>query len=191
MNVPSRVNLLPMNLLVAVAVSCLVDLLSAQGGATITATAHVSGGKSDVSAPVNVSLDRFSTDTAREALMTALRSGGTAAARDLLRRLDPIGSIKVGTATAAIKYAYARRTGGGRLITAVTDTAIVHIGAGAPDAPPKAGFDLGLVLLDLPASGSGSGELVPAAKIRVDQQGAIVTDDYSDVVVRLSDVVAR
>jgi len=97
----------------------------------------------------------------------------------------------VGTATAAIKYAYARRTGGGRLITAVTDTAIVHIGAGAPDAPPKAGFDLGLVLLDLPASGSGSGELVPAAKIRVDQQGAIVTDDYSDVVVRLSDVVAR
>jgi hypothetical protein len=63
---------------------------------------------------------------------------------------------------------------------------MLFLGGGVPDAKPKSGFDLGLVLLD--TTGKGSGELVPATKIRVNADGAIVTEDYSGEVISLSNV---
>ncbi len=41
------------------------------------------------------------------------------------------------------------------------------------------------------AKGPGHGELIPATKIRIDDKGAIVTDGYSDEVVRLTDVKGK
>jgi len=77
------------------------------------------------------------------------------------------------------------------LITVVTAEPILLVGAGAPGAKPAAGFDLGLVILEVAGSGAGHGELVPATKIRLDQKDAIVTEDYHDVIVRLTNVAAR
>ena len=65
------------------------------------------------------------------------------------------------------------------------------VGSGLPDAKPTAGFDLGLVLIELPPTGGGKGEMVPAAKVKVDAQGAIVTEDYSGETVHLTEVVKK
>jgi hypothetical protein len=116
---------------------------------------------------------------------------GTEGVKRLLVTRPPIGTVKVGNQQTPIKYIYARTTGGGRLITAVTGSPIAFIGAAAPGAPPRAGFDLGLVILEVMASGPGHGELVPAAKVRLNEQGGIVTDDYSGEVVRLTNVMGK
>ena len=159
---------------------------------TITATAHVkSGGGAELSTPVTIVIDRFSTDAQRDELLAVLKQRGTAGVRELLLLWKAIGTVRVGATNTAIKYAYSRTTAGGRLITAVTGLPIVFIGAGLPGAKPKTGFDLGLVLLDIAAAGPGRGEIAPAAKIRLNEQGAIVTEDYGVEAVQLSNVVGQ
>jgi hypothetical protein len=173
--------------------NCAVPLARGQAKETITAEATVkSAGGANATAPLTVTIERFATDAEREALAAAVKQGGTAAARDLLAKRGDVGTIQVGAQRTPLKYAYARDTGSGRLITAVTAVPIAFIGAGLPDAKPKAGYDLGLVLLEVSASGPGHGELSPAAKIRVDDQGAFVTEDYNAAdVVMLSKVVRK
>jgi hypothetical protein len=174
------------------ALLCLAPLARAHAADTITATANVkSSGGVAATAPVTIIVDKFSTDTERDEIMAALKKGGTEGVRALLLPRPPIGTLKVGNESTAIKYVYSRTTGGGRLITAVTGSPIAFVGASRPGAQPRTGFSLGLVMLELMASGAGHGELVPATKVRLNDQGAIVTEDYSGDVVQLSNVVRK
>jgi hypothetical protein len=179
-------------LLVPISLLSVIPLARAQAGETFNATAQVkSGGGASASAPVTVVIDRFSTDAERDEVLSALKQGGTAGVRKLLGTRKTVGSLRVGNSNTAIKYVYARTTADGRLITAVTDVPIAFVGAGLPGAPPTTGFDLGLVIVEMAKSGPGHGELVPATKVRVNEQGAIVTDDYSGQVIQLSNVVRK
>jgi len=170
----------------------LVPFARAQAAEVFTAMAQVkSAGGVAATAPVSVAVDRFSTDADRDEIMAALKKGGTEAVRLLLLPRPPIGTLKVGNELTALKYIYARKTPGGRLITAVSGSPIAFVGAGVPGAKPKTGFDLGLVILEVTASGPGHGELVPATKVHLDDKGAIVTEDYSGEVVKLSNVTGK
>jgi hypothetical protein len=160
-------------------------------GDTFTADAAVTRANGQkTSARLTATVQSFATDAERDALIAAVRKGGTAA-RDLLASRKDVGAIEVGSAKTPIKYAYSRSTGSGQLITVVTAVPIHFVGGDLPDAKPKAGYDFGLVLFDVDASKGGSGEVAPAAKIAVDDKGAIVTQDYGAEVVRLSNVVRR
>lgn len=155
-----------------------------------TASLKTAGGV-NANAPVTITIDRFATDADQAALVAAAKSGGTAA-RDWLAKRADAGSLQVGGRKMPIKYAYVRKTAGGRLITVATAEPIALVGAGLPDAKSSAGFDLGFVLLDMPASGAGQGELSPAAKVSVNQQGAIVTEDFNKAgVVHVSNIVKK
>jgi hypothetical protein len=170
----------------------LAGVADAQTGQTITATAMMKMGSGvDASAPVRIEINRLSTEHERDEVLAALRQGGTAGVSDLLRTRDPLGSVQVGTVKTPIKFAFARTTADGQLITAVTGSPIMFIGAGLPGAPPNTGYDLGMVMVEVSSSGPGRGEIVPAAKVRLDEQGAIVTDEYSREVVRLSNVIGK
>jgi hypothetical protein len=159
---------------------------------TITASAAVkSAGGVGATAPLTVTVRKLTTDAERDELMAALKAGGTPSARALLVTRGDVGTVQLGGRQTAIKYAYARDTGSGQLMTVVTAEPIVFLGGGLPDAKSKAGYDLGLVLLEYAGSAPGHGELVPATKIRVDGQGAIVTEDYSADVVKLTNVVRK
>ena len=164
----------------------------AQGrGEAFTADASVKRANgSTATAKLTATVDSFATDAERDALVAAVGKGGTAA-RDLLASRKDAGSIQVGSTTTPVKYAYVRTTGSGRLITLVTAQPIHFVGGDLPDAKPKAGYDLGLVLLDVGASKPGTGEVAPAAKVKVDAQKAIVTEDYGADAVRLSNVVKK
>jgi hypothetical protein len=168
---------------------CLAPEARAQKGETFNASAKVTTSAGVTStAPVAVIVDRFSTDADRDAVMAAIKKGGTDSVRSLLLTRPPIGTVRVGKANTSIKYVYERATPEGRLITAVTGSVIGFVGSGAPGAKPKSGFYLGLVILVVPTTGAGHGELSPATKVRVDDKGAIVTDGYSDDVVQLTNV---
>jgi hypothetical protein len=180
------------NPICVVAVLCLVPLARAQAAETITATANVKTSSGiAATAPVSVIVDRFSSDSDRDEILAALKKGGTDGVYGLLLTRPPIGTVKLGNDVTFIKYVYQRVTPDGRLITAVTGSVIAYVGAGAPGARPKSGLYLGLVMLEVKTEGPGRGELVPATKLSLDDKGGIVTDDYSDDVVQLSNVLGK
>jgi hypothetical protein len=185
------VTLIRAGLLCLVPLTCAVPVAEAQAE-SFTAVAMAKGAKIGAGvANMTLTVERFATDAERDALLEAVKQGGTAAARTLLRGKADAGTLQLGSRPATIKYAYARETGGGRLLTLITADPIVLLGSGLPDAKPTAGYDLGLVLLEVAASGPGKGELVPAAKVKVDAQGAIVTEDYSGETVQLTEILKK
>jgi hypothetical protein len=64
---------------------------------------------------------------------------------------------------------------------------VLFVGGSLPEAKPKAGYDFGVLDLEVDANGAGSGSLAPAAKIAV-KAGAFVVEDYSLEPIRLSSV---
>jgi hypothetical protein len=161
-------------------------------GETFTATASLKTKEgAQTTAPVTIVITRLTTDKERAAVAEALKKGGTPAVVQSLKAMDDAGYIEVGKRRTPLKYAYARPLGGGRLITVVAPTPIAFLGADLPEAKPKAGFDLALALLELKDSGGGTGELAPAATIKLNETGAIQTEDYGTEAVRLTNVQAK
>ena len=158
---------------------------------TFVATASLRSATATRTAPVTIVVTRQTTEQERGKVVEALRTGGTAGVAALLKAMADVGYIEIGGRRSVLKYAYARPTDTGRLITVITASPIVYLGADIPGAKPKTGFDLALALLDLPGSGSGTGELAPAAKVKVTEAGAIQTEDYGADVVRLTDVQVK
>lgn len=160
---------------------------------TITANASVktSSGMT-ASTAITATIRHYATDAERDALLDAIKKGGSAAGKAILAKRADAGTLQVGSRQTPVKYAYARTTDVGKLVTLVTTTPIAFIGAGRPNAKPTAGYDLGLVLLEIPTSGSGGkGEIAPATKVKVDDKGAIVTEDYSQETVHLTNVAKK
>jgi hypothetical protein len=174
---------------VAIAGSALISAAATGQSAAeaFTATASVSEGGGST-APVRVTIDRYTTETEREAVVAAVKSGGTSAVKAALEKARDAGTIEIGGRKTPIKYAYARSTGSGRIVTVVTARPILFLGAALPNPKPKAGFDLGVALLVLDANGAGSGEFAPAAKVGTNEAGAIVISDYGDAKIWLKEV---
>lgn len=160
-----------------------------QGGITFSATASVKSPTKSGSMPVVIKIDRFTSDTDREAIIAVIKAKKPGETLRTLTAKDDIGFIQLGERKTPIKFAYARPTGDGRLITIVTAQPIRYLGGSDPGAKPKEGFDLALALLVLDGRDSGEGELTPAAKVKMDAAGAIVTEDYGSEVVRLLKIV--
>jgi len=157
-------------------------------GETFKATASVKSPTASASAPVTIKIDRFVTDAERDTIVNAVRANDQAATRKALEAAPDIGYIDVGARRTPIKYAYARSTGAGRMITVVTAKPVLYLGSGVPGAKAKGEYELALVLLILDGQNAGDGEFSPAVTLKVDDQGAVVTTDYSHEVVRLTGI---
>ena len=157
-------------------------------GERFTATASVKSPKASASAPVAFQIDRFVTDADRDRIKAVVEKHDNHATHAALAKMADVGFIELAGRRTPIKYAYARPTGDGRLITLLTAAPILYLGGAAPDAKPKKGFDLALALLILDGHDSGEGELAPAVKLKTDAAGAIVTEDYGREVVRLTGI---
>jgi len=142
-------------------------------------------------APITISLDRMLTAAERDTLLAAFKTGDAAALKKALAAQASLGYVEGGQTRVPIKFAFPRSTGGGRIVTIVCSEPIVHIGGDLPDAKPKAGFDLAFVLLILDADGKGRGEISPAAKLKLREDGALVTEDYGAKTIWLRDVARK
>jgi hypothetical protein len=162
-----------------------VASLSAQGaGETFTATASVKAPTKKASVPISIHVDRYLTDAERDKVVAVVKTNDNAATTKALAALPDIGYITLGGKRTPVKYAYARPTGDGRLVTVVTAQPIYFVGGAEKGAKPKEGFTLGLALLVLNGQNSGDGELAPAVKLKI-ENNAVVTDEYGTEVVRL------
>jgi len=175
-----------------VASICAVALVHAQAETFAAVASMKTAGGVSATAPLTVVVNQFATDADQAALVATVKSGNTASVREWLKKRPDAGTLQLGSRRVPIKYVYGRTTSDGRLITVATAEPIAFVGAGVPEAKPTTGYEFGLVLLNLTSSGPGHGELSPAAKVRVNAQGAIVTDDYNAAdVVQLSNVVKK
>jgi len=157
---------------------------------TFSATAQVkSAGGGAASAPVTIVVERKMTQAEADKLLAAFKTGGSAALRKALTGVPNTGSVRVGSAGSPVptRMTLERPTANGRLLTIVTDQPILFLGAGAPDAKSKEGYEFGVIDLEVDAKGSGTGSIAPAAKVAV-KQGVFVVSDYASEFVKLADV---
>jgi hypothetical protein len=166
---------------------------SAQAPETFTATATVkTAGGATVTAPVVISIVKWTSDADREKAIAALKSGDSAAGKKTLESLPEAGTIQVGERKTPLRFARALASGSGRVVTVVASQPILYLGAGTPEAKPKAGYDLAFATFVVDASGKGSaGDLAPAAKLKIDANGAVVVDDYGAEAVRLTGIAKK
>jgi hypothetical protein len=162
---------------------------SIQTAETFSATAAVkTAAGAQASAPVTISVTHKMSQAEADKFTSAFASGGTAALRKALTGVAPTGSVQIGSGKAIpSRLTLERPSDRGRMLTIVTDQPLLFIGAGLPEAKAKEGFDFGIVDIIVPASGTGTGTMSPAAKVTV-KQGVFVVDEYSGELVRLTDV---
>jgi hypothetical protein len=137
---------------------------------------------------VTIHVDRLISVAERDKFLAVVKNNDQAASRAALAAMPDVGYIQLGEKRTPVKYAFSRSTGAGRLVTVVTAEPILFLGGAAPDAKPKEGFNFALALLILDGSDKGDGELAPATKVKMNEQGAIVTDEYGAEVVRLVNI---
>jgi len=157
---------------------------------TFAATAQVKGaGGGAASAPVTIVVERKMAQSETDKYLAAFKSGGPAALRKALAGVANTGSVRVGSVAAPVptRLTLERSTGKGRLLTIVTDQPIVFLGAGAPGAKAKEGYEFGVIDLEVDEAGNGIGSIAPAAKVTV-KQGVFVVDDYSGEFIKLTGV---
>jgi len=154
---------------------------------TATAAVKTAAGGS-ASAPVTITIDRKMTQSEAESLVAAFKAGGAAALRKGLVGIPPTGTVRIGTGSATpTRFTIERTTGGGRLLTILTDQPLLFVGAGVPGAKSQEGYDFAVIDMEVDAKGHGSGTLAPAAKLRLNQ-GGFVVEDYAAEIVRLTTV---
>jgi hypothetical protein len=175
-----------LNVLMVVVVALAARGALAQGE-TYTGTAALAGGATGTSSvSLTVTVRRYATSAEREALISAIKKGGAGSAHTLLAKRDTIGTIEVAGSKTALKYAYAWDLNGRRQITLATADPVAMA-----DVKHEPGYDVGFILLDLDSTGSGTGEFVPAAKVHVDDQNAILADNSSAGMLRVTGITRK
>lgn len=170
----------------------LLALAGSASADTFTATAEAKNATGAVrTAPVTISWAALSTPAERDALFAALKSGGHAAAKKVLLGMKDIGTIEAPKKTVAVKYAFARPVGSGRMVTVIAAEPMAAIKSDLSNTPPKEGFDLTIAILVLDAENKGSGEFTPAAKIKLREDGAVTTEDSSTETIWLKGVAKK
>jgi len=160
---------------------------------TYNATASVkTAAGATMTAPVVITIDRWTNDADREKAVAALKAGGTTGLQKQLAGTPAVGTLQVGEVKAPLHFARALPVGGGKVVTVVTSKPVFYVGAGAPDAKAKAGYDVAVVLFQVDAAGKGDvGDFAPAAKVKMDDRGALVTEDYGAEAVRLEGIAKK
>jgi hypothetical protein len=181
---PSLTARLPWAALLAITLTAWPALAQTE---TFTAIAEIkSPGGESATVPLTIAVARYATSKERQDLIGAMKEGGATSAHALLLKRAAVGTLQINGQQTPIRYAYAVDTGGSRLITLATAEPIR-----IANMRQERGYDVGFLLLELGSSGSGTGQLVPAAKVHVDAEDAIVTEHASPDIVQLSKVTRK
>lgn len=158
-----------------------------------TASLKTAAGAS-LTAPVVISIKRWTTDAEREKVVAALKSGGTPALQKQVAAMPDAGFLQLGEIKTPLRFARTLPIGDGKVVMLATAQPVFYVGAGMPGAKPaeKAGYDVAVVIFEVDAAGKGeAGDLAPAAKVRFDDKGALVVEDYGAEAVRLMGITKR
>jgi hypothetical protein len=158
----------------------------------LSGTAQLKNATGAISGTFEVRLSRYSLDFDRNAVENALRLGGYPRFLPALRNAPEVGQLVLAGGEAhAIRYARERTEGGQRTIVLVTDRPVFFVGAGRADAKPRAGYEVGILQIQLDPSGRGTGTMAGAARVRPDGDGGVRLDDYAEEPISLVNVTRK
>jgi hypothetical protein len=179
--------------LVVLAAPSLV-LSQSQRGAPeqFTATAQVSAASgASAAATVTIDIQRYTPDAERTAVETALKGGGYPAFLSALRKAPEVGTVGLGTQKWSIRWAREQSSPAGRTIVVVTDQPMFFLGGAKANAKPRAGYEVGLIRLQVDAGGMGKGEMAAAARVKPGGETGVQVDDYADSPITLTGVARK
>jgi hypothetical protein len=188
-----RVQMLaPAALLVLVAAPAMV--LSQQRGAPELFTANLQAAASSgasAAATIQIDIRRYTPDAERTAVEGALKGGGYPAFLTALRKATEVGTVTLGKQKWAIRWAREQPAGEGRTIVVVTDQPIFFLGGARANAKPRAGYEVGLIRMQVDHAGMGKGEMAAAAKVKPGGDAGVQVDDYADQPIALTGVARK
>jgi hypothetical protein len=151
---------------------------------TLVANVQASGPTAGATASITIRVERLMHDSDFTRVSDALKYNGYQGFLPALRKLPKIGYVQVGDKQTDLKYARERSDGKPRLVLG-TDRPIFFLGGGAPDAKPRAGYEVGVIELDIDASGNGEGTMAAAARVKPAPDGSVIIDDYAATPLKL------
>ena len=154
---------------------------------TYTATLQVKG-DATASTTIRIELLRYTPDRDREPVEKGLKFGGYPAFLAALRQARKVGTVATSKKAWMIRWASAKPTPGGRRIVLITDQPMYFLGGGATDAKPRAGYEVGVIQMEVDAAGNGTGSVAAAARVKAGEDGVVV-DDYGDQRIEITKVV--
>jgi hypothetical protein len=143
------------------------------------------------SATVTIDIRRYTPDAERTAVEAALKGGGYPAFLAALRKAPEVGTVGLGTQKWSIRWAREQSTPAGRTIVVVTDQPMFFIGGARVNSKPRAGYEVGLIRLQVDAAGMGKGEMAAAARVKPGGETGVQVDDYADQPIALTGVVRK
>lgn len=152
---------------------------------TWQATAEAALGKSAVTATFTIHLNGEMPDLTFKIVADALKYGGYTNFLPALRKLPAIGYVELAGRRTEIKYAR-KRAGSSSNLVIGTDQPLFYLGGGAPDPKRKAGYELGIIDLELDAQGNGRGLMAAAARVKPGPDGGVMIDDYAEEPIKVS-----
>jgi hypothetical protein len=158
---------------------------------TFNAKASVATDTSRGDVYVTIHVDKYTPEKERDAVVNALQSGGSEGFLEALRKSPVAGKLDVGKQSFPIRWAREERNEKGRVITLVTDRPVYYVGAGLPDAKPRAGFDVAVIQLQMDSAGVGEGSMAAAAKVKPGGATGVEVEDYATAPVKLPSVTRK
>jgi len=141
-------------------------------------------------APVDIVVSRWSTESERKDLLSALKDKGQDALLDKLQGMKPVGTIRVNNQGLAydLRYSHERPDPeGGRQIVLGTDRPISAWEAA--NQPRSIDYPFTFIQMHVDNDGRGSGIVVPAAKITASDDGRFVNiENFATAPIKLNNV---
>jgi len=156
---------------------------------TFNGKARVTSGGSIADAYFSVQIDQYTPDKDLKAMEQALQSGGSDGFVQALKKAPVAGHLKIGDKTFTIRWARQKPTDKGRTISIVTDAPVYYVGAGVPEAKPKAGYDVAVGQMIIDTAGLGDGIIALAAKVKPGGQNGVEIQDYATEPVKLVSIM--
>jgi len=159
------------------------------GPETFNGKARVGTSSAVADATFTVQIDQYTADKDLKVMEQALQSGGSDGFVQALKKAPVAGHLKIGDRSFTIRWAKQVTTPKGRTISIVTDGPVFFVGAGLPDAKPRAGYDVAVAKLDIDTAGLGEGIIALAAKVKPSGQTGVEIQDYATEPVKLVSVM--
>jgi hypothetical protein len=141
-----------------------------------------------VAASMTVQIDRYTPDAEHQTIVNALKTGDNKAFLDVLRNAPIVGALKMNNRSVSIRWARQQPQGDNRRIAVMTESPVFFFGAGAADAKPTEGYDVGVLEFTIDTVGLGKGTMAAAAKVKPGGPTGIEIEDYSGKRIELTTV---
>jgi hypothetical protein len=137
---------------------------------------------------VKIQIDRYTPEAERLKITDGMKFGGYPGFLAALRQAPAVGYVAIGDHQVPLRWAREQETPKGRAISLVTESPVFFVGGGAPNAKPRAGFEVAVIQLAVDDVGLGTGTMAAAAKVKPDGQGGVTLEDYAENPIKLTSV---